>query len=154
MMMDCDTLLMVGSSFPYGQFLPEFGKARAVQSDVDPTMIGMRYPFEVNMVGDAGATLRRLLPLLRRRPGRTLDPAARHRHRLVLGRAQSTSLTELIELSLAGWRELAVHWLWLRQPRDVTDLPVQIVGWLTMAAYVAAGSGPRRSLALPPRLLA
>jgi pyruvate dehydrogenase (quinone) len=64
MMRDCDTLLVVGSSFPYSQFLPEYGKARAVQIDVDPTMIGMRYPFEVNLVGDAAATLRALLPLL------------------------------------------------------------------------------------------
>jgi pyruvate dehydrogenase (quinone) len=64
LMRDCDTLLIVGSSFPYSQFLPEFGQARAVQVDVDGTMIGMRYPTEVNLVGDAGATLRALLPLL------------------------------------------------------------------------------------------
>ncbi|MEV5607725.1 thiamine pyrophosphate-requiring protein [Streptomyces sp. NPDC052225] len=70
MMRDCDTLLTIGSSFPYAQFLPEFGKARAVQIDIDPHMIGMRYPYEVNLVGDARATLRRLLPLLRRNEGR------------------------------------------------------------------------------------
>ncbi|MGW2826016.1 thiamine pyrophosphate-requiring protein [Streptomyces sp. NPDC001443] len=64
MMMECDTLLVIGSSFPYTQFLPEFGKARAVQIDLDPHMVGMRYPFEVNLVGDATRTLRRLLPLL------------------------------------------------------------------------------------------
>ncbi|MFE1879346.1 thiamine pyrophosphate-requiring protein [Streptomyces diastatochromogenes] len=64
MMRDCDTLLVVGSSFPYTQFLPEFGKARAVQIDIDPHMVGLRYPFEVNLVGDAARTLRRLLPLL------------------------------------------------------------------------------------------
>jgi pyruvate dehydrogenase (quinone) len=64
MMRDCDTLLVVGSSFPYTQFLPEFDQARAVQIDVDPFMVGLRYPFEVNLVGDAGETLRRLLPLL------------------------------------------------------------------------------------------
>ncbi|WP_336115744.1 thiamine pyrophosphate-requiring protein [Streptomyces sp. PTD9-10] len=64
MMRDCDTLLVVGSSFPYTQFLPEFGKARAVQIDIDPHMVGLRYPFEVNLVGDATRTLRRLLPLL------------------------------------------------------------------------------------------
>jgi pyruvate dehydrogenase (quinone) len=64
LMRDCDTLLIVGSSFPYSQFLPEFGQARAVQIDVDGTMIGMRYPTEVNLVGDAAATLRALLPLL------------------------------------------------------------------------------------------
>ena len=50
-MRDCDTLLTVGSSFPYTQFMPEFGQARAVQIDVDAKLIGMRYPYEVNMVG-------------------------------------------------------------------------------------------------------
>ncbi|MFF1281351.1 thiamine pyrophosphate-requiring protein [Streptomyces sp. NPDC058299] len=65
MMRDCDTLLTIGSSFPYTQFMPEFGKARGVQIDIDPHMIGMRYPYEVNLVGDARATLRRLIPLLK-----------------------------------------------------------------------------------------
>ncbi|MDQ0710799.1 pyruvate dehydrogenase (quinone) [Streptomyces luteogriseus] len=65
LMQDCDTLLVIGSSFPYTQFLPEFGQARAVQIDIDPHMIGLRYPFEVNLVGDARATLQRLLPHLR-----------------------------------------------------------------------------------------
>lgn len=64
LMRDCDTLLTIGSSFPYTQFMPEFGKARGVQIDIDPHMIGMRYPYEVNLVGDARATLRRLIPLL------------------------------------------------------------------------------------------
>jgi len=64
LMMDCDTLLIVGSNFPYSQYLPEFGKARAVQIDLDGTLIGMRYPTEVNLVGDARATLRALLPRL------------------------------------------------------------------------------------------
>jgi pyruvate dehydrogenase (quinone) len=66
LMRDCDTLLTVGSSFPYTQFLPEFGQARAVQIDIDPFMIGLRYPFEVNLVGDAARTLDALIPLLRR----------------------------------------------------------------------------------------
>jgi pyruvate dehydrogenase (quinone) len=64
LMRGCDTLLIVGSSFPYTQFMPEFGQARAVQIDIDGTMIGMRYPTEVNLVGDAQATLQALLPLL------------------------------------------------------------------------------------------
>ncbi|MFF7590416.1 thiamine pyrophosphate-requiring protein [Kitasatospora purpeofusca] len=64
MMRDCDTLLVVGSSFPYSNFLPDFGKARAVQIDLDPSMIGLRYPFEVNIVGDAAESLRRLIPHL------------------------------------------------------------------------------------------
>ncbi|MEE4546238.1 thiamine pyrophosphate-requiring protein [Streptomyces sp. V4-01] len=65
LMQDCDTLLVIGSSFPYTQFLPEFDQARAVQIDVDPFMIGLRYPFEVNLVGDSQATLQALLPLLK-----------------------------------------------------------------------------------------
>src|SRR4051794_37083844 len=71
LMRDCDTLLTIGSSFPYTQFMPEFGKARGVQIDADPTMIGMRYPYEVNLVGDSAATLRALLPLLRRKEDRS-----------------------------------------------------------------------------------
>ncbi len=70
LMRDCDTLLIVGSNFPYTQFLPEFGAARAVQIDIDGSMIGMRYPTEVNLVGDAGETLRALNGLLRRKDDR------------------------------------------------------------------------------------
>ncbi|MFJ9770836.1 thiamine pyrophosphate-requiring protein [Kitasatospora sp. NPDC101157] len=70
LMRDCDTLLTIGSSFPYSQFLPEFGQARAVQIDLDPFMVGMRYPYEVNLVGDAARTLDRLLPLLVRKEDR------------------------------------------------------------------------------------
>ncbi|MFG2725604.1 thiamine pyrophosphate-requiring protein [Streptomyces canus] len=64
LMRDCDTLLTIGSSFPYTQFMPDFGKARGVQIDIDPHMVGMRYPYEVNLVGDAKATLQRLIPML------------------------------------------------------------------------------------------
>ena len=71
LMRDCDTLLTVGSSFPYTQFLPDFGQARAVQIDIDGRYAGMRYPYEVNLVGDAAATLRALLPRLRRRDDRS-----------------------------------------------------------------------------------
>ena len=70
MMNDCDTLLMVGSSFPYSEFLPEEGQARGVQIDIDGRMLGIRYPMEVNLVGDAAATLRALLPLLERKDDR------------------------------------------------------------------------------------
>ncbi|PZT70965.1 thiamine pyrophosphate-requiring protein [Streptomyces sp. SW4] len=70
LMRDCDTLLTIGSSFPYSQFLPDFGKARGVQIDIDPHMIGMRYPYEVNLVGDARATLERLIPLIESGRGR------------------------------------------------------------------------------------
>jgi len=70
LMRDCDTLLTIGSSFPYTQFLPDFGKARGVQIDIDPHMVGMRYPYEVNLVGDAKATLERLIPLIDGERGR------------------------------------------------------------------------------------
>ncbi|HEX3775897.1 MAG TPA: thiamine pyrophosphate-requiring protein [Polyangiaceae bacterium] len=64
LMMDCDTLLMVGSSFPYSEFLPKPGQARGVQIDIDGRNVGMRYPMDVNLVGDAKDTLQALLPLL------------------------------------------------------------------------------------------
>ncbi|HEY3463679.1 MAG TPA: thiamine pyrophosphate-requiring protein [Amycolatopsis sp.] len=71
LMRDCDTLLIVGSNFPYSQFLPDFGQARAVQIDLDGRFIGMRYPTEVNLVGDSAATLRALLPRLTSKPDRS-----------------------------------------------------------------------------------
>jgi len=83
MMMNCDTLLTVGSSFPYTQFLPEFGQARGVQIDIDGKFIGMRYPYEVNLVGDSAATLRALIPHLKRQDDR--------------------SWREGIEAGVAGW---------------------------------------------------
>jgi pyruvate dehydrogenase (quinone) len=71
LMMGCDAFLMVGSSFPYSEFLPEEGKARGVQIDIDGRMIGIRYPMEVNLVGDSKATLKALLPKLRRKEDRS-----------------------------------------------------------------------------------
>jgi len=82
----CDTLLMVGSSFPYSEFLPEEGKARGVQIDIDGRMLGIRYPMEVPLVGDAGATLAALLPML--------APKA------------DTSWREQIERSVSDWRHV------------------------------------------------
>ncbi len=70
MMTGCDTLLMVGSSFPYSEFLPEEGSARGVQIDLDARMIGLRYPMEAHLVGDARATLAALRPLLERKTDR------------------------------------------------------------------------------------
>jgi pyruvate dehydrogenase (quinone) len=71
MMQSCDTLLMVGSSFPYSEFLPEPGAARGIQIDIDSRMLSIRYPMEVNLVGDTRETLRALLPLLRRKTDRS-----------------------------------------------------------------------------------
>jgi pyruvate dehydrogenase (quinone) len=70
MINECDTLLMVGSSFPYAEWLPKEGQARGVQIDHDGTMIGVRYPMEANLVGDAKETLQALIPLLERKSDR------------------------------------------------------------------------------------
>jgi len=86
MMSACDTLLMVGTSFPYSEFLPEEGQARCVQIDLDPRMLSLRYPAEVPLCGDAKETLRALLPLL--------EPKADRRWRM------------RIEKSVADWWEL------------------------------------------------
>jgi len=83
LMTGCDTLLMVGSSFPYSEFLPEEGDARGVQIDIDARMIGIRYPMEVNLVGDSARTLRALIPLLERKADR--------------------SWREQVESGVAGW---------------------------------------------------
>src|SRR5919199_2455697 len=86
MMMGCDTLLMVGTSFPYSEFLPEEGQARAVQIDIDGRMVGIRYPTEGNLVGDSAETLRALVPLL--------EPKA------------DRSWREQIETGVADWWEV------------------------------------------------
>jgi pyruvate dehydrogenase (quinone) len=74
----CDTLLMIGTSFPYIEFLPKPGQAHAVQIEIDPAKIGLRYPVEVGLVGDSRLTLQRLLPMLKR-----------NKYRKFLERAQS-----------------------------------------------------------------
>jgi pyruvate dehydrogenase (quinone) len=122
MMKHCDTLLTVGSSFPYTQFLPEFGQARGVQIDVDGKFIGMRYPYEVNLVGDAAATLRALIPHLKRQEDR--------------------SWREAIEAGVAGW------WRSMDAEADVTADPVnpmlifrELSARLPVDAIVTADSG-------------
>jgi pyruvate dehydrogenase (quinone) len=89
LMQGCDTLLMVGSSFPYSEFLPEEGNARGVQIDLDGKMLGIRYPMEVNLVGDSAETLRALLPRLERK--------------------QDRSWREKIESEVAEWWNLIEH---------------------------------------------
>jgi pyruvate dehydrogenase (quinone) len=71
MVMNCDTFLMIGTSFPYAEWLPEEGSARAVEIDIDGSMIGMRYPVEANLVGDSKETLKLLIPKLRRKEDRS-----------------------------------------------------------------------------------
>jgi pyruvate dehydrogenase (quinone) len=68
LMKGCDTFLMIGSAFPYSEFLPKPGDARGVQIDIDGTRLSLRYPMEVNMVGDSAITLSALLPLLEQKP--------------------------------------------------------------------------------------
>lgn len=70
LMNECDALLMVGSSFPYSEFLPEEGQARGVQIDLDGRMLNLRYPMEVGLIGDSRQTLRALLPLLQHKADR------------------------------------------------------------------------------------
>ncbi|MBB4907477.1 thiamine pyrophosphate-requiring protein [Actinophytocola algeriensis] len=122
LMRDCDTLLIIGSNFPYSQFLPEFGQARAVQIDIDGRFIGMRYPTEVNLVGDAAATLTAMLPMLSRKEDR--------------------SWREKVEKDVAGW------WSTMAEQSDVDARPVnpmRIVSELSRRipdnAIVTADSG-------------
>src|SRR5690606_24289641 len=71
MMRECDTLLMIGTSFPYSEWLPEEGQARGVQIDIAPRTLSLRYPMEGNLGGDSTETLRARMPLLRRKEDRS-----------------------------------------------------------------------------------
>ncbi|TMK67406.1 MAG: thiamine pyrophosphate-requiring protein [Actinobacteria bacterium] len=122
LMMGCDTLLMVGSSFPYSEFLPEEGKARGVQIDIDGRMVGIRYPTEVNLVGDSGETLRALIPRLTRKEDR--------------------SWRNEVEAGVADWWQLMER----RAMNDADPLNPQRVFWelssrLPDRAILAADSG-------------
>ena len=86
LMQHCDTLLMIGSGFPYSEFLPDEGKARGVQIDIDSRMLSLRYPMEVNLAGDSKETLKALIPLLKYKTDR--------------------SWREKIEDSISGWWKL------------------------------------------------
>jgi pyruvate dehydrogenase (quinone) len=89
MMAQCDTLLMIGSGFPYTEFLPEPGQARGVQIDIDPGALNLRYPMDVGLVGDSAETLRALLPLL--------EPK------------QASAWRQQIEQSVRDWHEEATR---------------------------------------------
>jgi pyruvate dehydrogenase (quinone)/pyruvate oxidase len=90
----CDTLFIVGSSFPYIEFLPKPGRTRGVQLDADATRIGLRFPVEVGLVGDCQATLQALLPLLKKKKDRSFLKAAQDGmadwNKLMLERASRT----------------------------------------------------------------
>src|SRR6185437_2688309 len=95
MMMDCDTLLMIGSRFPYSEFLPKEGQARGVQIDLDGTMLSIRYPMEVNLQGDSAATLQALIPLLEHKRDRSwredIEKGVARWWKVLEGRAMSTA---------------------------------------------------------------
>ncbi len=119
---ECDTLLIVGSSFPYMEFYPKPGKARGVQIDLDPLRIGLRYPVEVGLIGDSRAALRELLPRLRR-----------NEHRGFLETAQK---------AMQEWRQK------MEEEASRQDLPMkpQVVAWelgkrLHADAIVSCDSG-------------
>ncbi|MHC5544060.1 thiamine pyrophosphate-dependent enzyme, partial [Singulisphaera rosea] len=78
-MEECDTLLLVGTNFPYMNYLPKPGQAKAVQIDRDPTRLGIRYPIDIGLTGDAPATIKALLPLLDRRTDRSFLEKAQGR---------------------------------------------------------------------------
>jgi pyruvate dehydrogenase (quinone) len=105
LMMECDTFLMIGSGFPYAEFLPKEGHARGVQIDIDPSMLSIRYPAEVNLHGDSAETLRLLLPLL--------DQKTDH------------SWRDHIEKHVAHWWETAEH----RAMQPAHPINPQRVAW-------------------------
>ena len=84
LMKNCDTLLMVGSAFPYSEFLPDPGSARGVQIDIKGENLSLRYPMEMNLLGDSAATLRALLPLLEQKTDSRLAQDNQGQHRRVV----------------------------------------------------------------------
>jgi pyruvate dehydrogenase (quinone) len=122
LMEGCDTLLMIGSNFPYSEWLPKEGQARGVQIDLDGTMVGLRYPMDVHLVGDAKETLRELIPRLERKSDR--------------------SWREQVEKSVQEWWELVER----RAMMDADPINPQRVVWelsqrLPEGAIVTADSG-------------
>jgi pyruvate dehydrogenase (quinone) len=105
MMIGCDTLLMVGSAFPYSEFLPKENQARGVQIDIDGRMLSIRYPMEVPLVGDSAETLRALIPLIQRKTDR--------------------SWREKIEKEIADWRKVLEG----RAMKDANPINPQRVFW-------------------------
>jgi pyruvate dehydrogenase (quinone) len=102
---NCDTLFLVGTSFPYIEFYPKPGSVRGVQLDIDPVRIGLRYPVEVGMVGDAQRTLQALLPLLERKEDR--------------------SFLQTAQEGMQEWRELMLE----RATRTDTPMKPQVVAY-------------------------
>jgi pyruvate dehydrogenase (quinone) len=124
---NCDTLFIVGSSFPYISFYPKPGSARGVQLDVDPTRIGLRYPVEVGLVGDAKPNLEALIPLLQRKQDRSfLDTAQKG-----MKSWQETMLTRASDMSKPMKPQVIAHELGKRLPDNaiVTSDSGTITTW-------------------------
>jgi pyruvate dehydrogenase (quinone) len=102
---NCDTLLMIGTSFPYMEFLPKPHQARGVQIDIDPTRIGLRYPVEVGLVGDCKRTLANLLPLLQRNDDRSFLKTAQKKMKEwgQLMEEQGTSKDKPMKPQVVAW---------------------------------------------------
>ncbi len=118
----CDTLLMVGTSFPYIEFLPRPGQARAVQIELDPMRVGLRYPVEIGLVGDSRRTLRALLPMLKPKRDR--------------------GFLETAQQGMKDWRALMEE----QGTRRDTPMKPQVVAWelgqrLRADAIVTSDSG-------------
>ena len=90
LMKGCDTFFMVGSSFPYSEFLPEPGAARGVQVDIDGSRLSLRYPMEVNMVGDSATTLRALLPMLKQKTDKSWTDEIEKQSQILVADAQGS----------------------------------------------------------------
>jgi pyruvate dehydrogenase (quinone) len=121
-MENCDTLLMVGTSFPYIEFLPKPGQARGVQIDIDPTRIGLRYPVEVGVVGDSRLALQKLIPLL--------------------GRNGKSDFLETAQKGMKKWWQLMEE----RGTRKDRPMYPQVVAWelnrrLSDTAIISSDSG-------------
>jgi pyruvate dehydrogenase (quinone) len=95
MMTECDTLFMVGSSFPYSEFLPKEGNARGVQIDISGRMLSLRYPMEVNLLGDSKETLKALIPFLKRKEDRSwrkqIEQGVKDWWKVIEARAKNTA---------------------------------------------------------------
>jgi pyruvate dehydrogenase (quinone)/pyruvate oxidase len=124
---NCETLLMVGTNFPYIEFYPKPGSARAVQIELDPKRIGLRYPVEVGLVGDSRRTLQELLPLLRRKDDRSFLEKAQKgmREWWKLMEARGTRQDKPMKPQVLAW-ELGKH---LRDDAIVSSDSGTITTW-------------------------
>jgi pyruvate dehydrogenase (quinone)/pyruvate oxidase len=134
---ECDTLMMVGTSFPYIEFLPKPGQARAVQIELDPRRIGLRYPVEVGLVGDSRRTLDVLLPLLERKADRSfLENAQKRMHDWrQLMEEQGTQRTTPMKPQVVA-RELGLR---LRDDAILTSDSGTIATWVARHVQIRRG---------------